>query len=93
MVEKAVDRVELKNRIDGESVRVREEFRDALRRMLSDTDTSQAELARRYGASRGWINNMLRDAPNMTIRLMVALAYLLGYRVSLRLDPLDKENR
>ena len=68
-------------KIDREWARVRREYRNGLKKALKERDVSQSELAGRYGAGRAFINNILREAPNMTMRLMVALAFHLGYRV------------
>jgi HTH-type transcriptional regulator/antitoxin HigA len=45
---------------------------------LSDRKVSQAELARRLGKSRQYVNQLVRDESRITPRVAIALEQLLG---------------
>jgi transcriptional regulator with XRE-family HTH domain len=63
------------------------EFVDELVRCMRQTGVTQAELARRLGASEPYVSKVLRGDANFTLATMVKLATAVGQGLRVILEP------
>jgi len=71
------------------SYRTALEFVDGLIEEMDAQGVTRAELARRMGTSRAWISRVLAGENNLTMATAGKLAFALGMRVTVQLEPLD----
>lgn len=64
------------------------EVSDSFGALLESTGMSKKELARRLGVSQGRVSQILSGEENLTLRTVAALAWALGLRANLQLEPL-----
>ena len=65
---------------------------DFIDRIVGEMDTqgvTRAELARRMGTSRAWVSRVLAGESNLTMASAGKLAFALGMRVTMGLEPVD----
>lgn len=60
----------------------------ALSEVMEESNVSKAELARRMGTSRANVTLLLAGGRNMTLRTFAEVAFRLGRRVDVKLEPL-----
>ena len=64
------------------------EFMEELAREMKHLNVSRTELARRVGVSPAYITKILRGDSNFTLQSMVKLAFALGSKLCIRMEPL-----
>jgi transcriptional regulator with XRE-family HTH domain len=62
-------------------------FVEELVRCMRQAEMSQAELARRLGASEAYVSKVLRGDANFTLATLVKLADAVGQELRLRMEP------
>ncbi len=77
-----------KRRTD-EDVRIQAEFIRLLKRELEKQDLSRAELARRFGCSKAWISQIMKNTRGLSLGDLWKIAGLLGISPA-ELLPLDQ---
>ncbi len=73
--------------IDGAKVELSEQIYIA----MEDSGVTEAELARRIGSSRAYINKVLQGATNFTIESLVKIGLALGREFRFEFVPLETE--
>lgn len=66
------------------------EFMEELAREMKHLNVSRTELARRVGVSPAYITKILRGDSNFTLQSMVKLAFALGSKLCIRMEPIDQ---
>ena len=66
------------------------EFMEELAREMKHLNISRTELAKRIGVSPAYITKILRGDSNFTLQSMVKLAFALGSKLCIRMEPLDR---
>jgi predicted nucleotidyltransferase/DNA-binding XRE family transcriptional regulator len=64
------------------------EATDRISEAMEEAGISKADLARMLGTSRAHVSTLLSGERNMTLRTLADLAYVLGRRVEISLEPL-----
>lgn len=67
------------------------EATERIRRAMEDAGVSQAELGRLLDTSRANVSALLSGGRNMTLHTVADLAFALGWRVRIGLEPLPAE--
>jgi transcriptional regulator with XRE-family HTH domain len=81
--------------VDPEARRVYEEellygnATDTIDALLESLDVSQSELASRLGVSEGRVSQLLSGRTNLTLRSLASLAWALGMRASVVIEPVS----
>lgn len=73
------------------ATRLKNELRLAILRHMEDRGISQGEVARRIGAQRTNVNQVLRARTSITIDLLIKIADSIGLQVDLRLKSKAKD--
>jgi transcriptional regulator with XRE-family HTH domain len=66
------------------------EFMEELAREMKHLNISRTELAKRIGVSPAYITKILRGDSNFTLQSMVKLAFALGSKLCIRMEPIDQ---
>lgn len=56
---------------------------------MEDQNVSRADLSRALGVTKGYVSRVLNQTPNVTLRTLVSIATVLGYRVSLSMTRVN----
>ena len=64
-------------------------FRHSLIAEMDAPGVGRAELARRISRSRAWVSRVLAGARNLTMASTGKLAFALGMKVIMTLEPVD----
>lgn len=75
----------------GEQERLVLEATERISERMAEANVSQADLARLLETSRANVSALLSGRRNMRLRTLADLAFVLGRRVSLGLEPLPQE--
>lgn len=62
-------------------------FTETVVRNMEANAVPRAELARRLGVSKAMVTKLLRGNPNMNMKTMVTLAYVLGCELDVDIHP------
>jgi transcriptional regulator with XRE-family HTH domain len=62
-------------------------FTEAVVRNMEANAVPRSELARRLGVSKAMVTKLLRGNPNMNMKTMVTLAYVLGCELDVDIHP------
>jgi transcriptional regulator with XRE-family HTH domain len=69
------------------------EVTETLCELLEKEKISRTELADRLGKSKGFISQLLNGGRNLTLRTVADILHVLGYKVVLKPDKLEKQRR
>jgi len=61
--------------------------------LLEEEKISRKELAERMGKSKGFVSQLLGGGRNLTLRTMADILHVLGYKVILKPQKLEKHRR
>lgn len=62
---------------------------EAIQRLMDDQEVTRVELARRIGASKGHVSQLLDGKRNMTLRTLARLLNAVGHRGKVATEPLS----
>jgi len=62
---------------------------EAIHRLMGDEGVNRTELARRIGASKGHITQLLDGSRNMTLRTLSRMLRAVGHRAIIETEPLS----
>jgi transcriptional regulator with XRE-family HTH domain len=63
---------------------------ETIHRLMDERDVTRVELARRVGATKGHISQLLDGKRNMTLRTLARLMDALGHRARIETEPLAR---
>lgn len=64
---------------------------ELISRLMEERDVNKKQLAERLGKSRPFITQLLSGGRNLTLRTIARVAYALGYRLRLSLEPIGMQ--
>lgn len=61
--------------------------------LMDSEKISSAELARRLDTSRAHVTNTVKIGHNMTLRTVIKLLTVMGYRMTVKFEKIEKEEK